>query len=71
MLSLLTVSNKPDAEGQLNTGNKVTNDVKLMVKVCTLHSRSHLKCMKSNPKHRLAGLSESMYLRQCISMCEI
>jgi protein-disulfide isomerase len=32
MLNLLAVSNIPDAEGQLNTGNKVTNDIKLMVK---------------------------------------
>ncbi|KAL2814733.1 thioredoxin-like protein [Aspergillus granulosus] len=32
LLDLLTVADKPDAEGQLNTGNKVTNDIKLMVK---------------------------------------
>lgn len=33
MLELLTVSEKPSSDGQLNTGNKVTNDIKLMVKV--------------------------------------
>ncbi|KAF9894185.1 hypothetical protein FE257_007687 [Aspergillus nanangensis] len=30
MLNLLTVSEKPNAEGQRNTGNQVTNDIKLM-----------------------------------------
>jgi hypothetical protein len=70
MLNLLAVSNIPDAEGQLNTGNKVTNDIKLMVKVCTWHNHSRLNSMKSNTEHRLAGSSESMSLQQCISMCE-
>ncbi|KAL2826032.1 hypothetical protein BJY01DRAFT_151069 [Aspergillus pseudoustus] len=32
LLTLLTVADKPDAEGQLNTGNKVTSDIKLMVR---------------------------------------
>ncbi|KKK23774.1 hypothetical protein P175DRAFT_0468614 [Aspergillus ochraceoroseus IBT 24754] len=32
ILELLTVSGKADDEGNLNTGNKVTNDVKLMVR---------------------------------------
>ncbi|KAL4912195.1 thioredoxin-like protein [Aspergillus aurantiobrunneus] len=31
-LELLTVAEIPDERGQLNTGNKVTNDIKLMVK---------------------------------------
>ena len=31
--SLLELSDKPDKDGSLNIGNKVTNDVKLMVKV--------------------------------------
>lgn len=33
VLRMLMVSDKPSADGQLNTGNQVTNDVKLMVKV--------------------------------------
>ncbi|GAB1212894.1 hypothetical protein ATERTT37_002043 [Aspergillus terreus] len=32
VLRMLMVSDKPSADGQLNTGNQVTNDVKLMVK---------------------------------------
>ncbi|KAL4935066.1 hypothetical protein BDV06DRAFT_207748 [Aspergillus oleicola] len=32
ILELLRVAEKPDKEGQLNSGNKVTNDIKLMVK---------------------------------------
>ncbi|KAG2415749.1 hypothetical protein HFD88_006940 [Aspergillus terreus] len=32
VLRMLIVSDKPSADGQLNTGNQVTNDVKLMVK---------------------------------------
>ncbi|KAL5365752.1 thioredoxin-like protein [Aspergillus floccosus] len=32
VLQMLMVSDKPSADGQLNTGNQVTNDVKLMVK---------------------------------------
>lgn len=31
--SLLEISNKPDADGGLNSGNKVTDDIKLLVKV--------------------------------------
>lgn len=34
ILKLLLVADKPDKEGQLNVGNKVTSDIKLMVKVC-------------------------------------
>ncbi|QIW95751.1 hypothetical protein AMS68_001269 [Peltaster fructicola] len=30
--SLLEISNKPDADGGLNSGNKVTDDIKLLVK---------------------------------------
>lgn len=33
ILSLLKVSNKPTEDGSLNTGNEVTNDIKIMVKV--------------------------------------
>jgi hypothetical protein len=33
MLALLTVSDKPNADGDLNIGNGVTNDLKLMIKV--------------------------------------
>jgi hypothetical protein len=33
MLALLTVSVKPNADGDLNIGNGVTNDLKLMIKV--------------------------------------
>jgi protein-disulfide isomerase len=36
VLRMLMVSDKPSADGQLNTGNQVTNDVKLMVKVSTV-----------------------------------
>ncbi|KAL4889147.1 hypothetical protein BDV59DRAFT_195962 [Aspergillus ambiguus] len=32
VLQMLTVSDKPSADGQLNMGNQVTNDIKLMVK---------------------------------------
>ncbi|KAL4927940.1 DsbA family protein [Aspergillus undulatus] len=32
ILELLIVAEKPDENGQLNTGNKVTNDIKLMIK---------------------------------------
>ncbi|KAL6239428.1 hypothetical protein BDW75DRAFT_236613 [Aspergillus navahoensis] len=32
ILRLLTIAETPDKDGQLNTGNKVTNDIKLMVK---------------------------------------
>ncbi|KAL4878256.1 hypothetical protein BJY04DRAFT_196613 [Aspergillus karnatakaensis] len=32
ILKLLTVAEKPDKEGQLNIGNQVTTDIKLMVK---------------------------------------
>ena len=34
LLGLLRVDDKPDPEGSLNIGNKVTNDLKLLVKVC-------------------------------------
>lgn len=34
--SLLEISDKPDKDGSKNTGNKVTNDIKLMVKVRVL-----------------------------------
>ncbi|KAL4867869.1 hypothetical protein BDV12DRAFT_111613 [Aspergillus spectabilis] len=34
ILELLTVAEEPDKEGQLNAGNKVTTDIKLMVKAC-------------------------------------
>lgn len=33
ILGLLTVKDKPDDNGQLNTGNQVTNDLKLMIRV--------------------------------------
>lgn len=32
--SLLEIPDKPSEDGSLNVGNKVTNDIKLMVKVC-------------------------------------
>ncbi|KAL2824555.1 hypothetical protein BDW59DRAFT_86314 [Aspergillus cavernicola] len=32
ILKLLTVAEKPDEAGQLNTGNQVTNDIKLMIR---------------------------------------
>ena len=35
--SLLQISDKPDKDGSLNTGNGVTNDIKVMVKVCKDH----------------------------------
>ena len=34
--SLLEVSDKPDKDGSLNNGNKVTNDIKLQVKVMNI-----------------------------------
>lgn len=34
LLDLLTISETPGEDGQLNAGNKVTNDIKWMVKVC-------------------------------------
>lgn len=34
VLDLLTVSATPGAGGELNSGNQVTNDIKLMIKVC-------------------------------------
>ena len=45
--SLLEISDKPGADGSLNSGNKVTDDIKLQVKVscfdvcrsCTDHRR--------------------------------
>jgi len=33
---LLKISNRPDAEGGLNSGNKVTDDLKLVVKMARL-----------------------------------
>jgi hypothetical protein len=38
VLKMLTVSDKPGEDGSLNTGNEVTNDIKLMTKVCTAQS---------------------------------
>lgn len=38
ILELLIVADRPGEEGQLNAGNKVTNDIKLMIKVCTWES---------------------------------
>ena len=35
-LDLLTISDKPDSEGGLNSGNGVTNDVKVLVKAARL-----------------------------------
>lgn len=34
VLELLRVSDKPDKDGSLNTGNGVTDDIKVFVKVC-------------------------------------
>lgn len=34
MLKLLKISDQPDKDGNLNIGNGVTTDMKLMVKVC-------------------------------------
>jgi hypothetical protein len=34
LLDLLTISETPGEDGQLNAGNKVTTDIKWMVKVC-------------------------------------
>lgn len=34
LLDLLTISETPGEDGQLNAGNQVTNDIKWMVKVC-------------------------------------
>ena len=34
VLDLLTVPDKPGEHGELNVGNEVTNDIKVMVKVC-------------------------------------
>lgn len=36
VFELLEISDKPGEGGSLNIGNKVTDDVKLMVKVCLL-----------------------------------
>jgi hypothetical protein len=33
MLKLLTISDKPGEDGSLNTGNAVTNDLKVLVKM--------------------------------------
>ena len=43
MMSLLEISDKPGEDGSLNIGNRVTDDVKLMVKVSLLEStlRAH------------------------------
>jgi hypothetical protein len=38
VLDLLTISETPGDDGQLNVGNQVTNDIKWMVKV------KHLSC---------------------------
>ena len=35
---LLEVADKPGKDGSMNIGNGVTNDVKLMVKVCVTYS---------------------------------
>lgn len=35
VLDLLTIPDKPGADGALNVGNGVTNDIKVMVKVCS------------------------------------
>jgi len=40
VLKMLTVSDKPGEDGSLNTGNEVTNDIKLMTKAarfCSIH----------------------------------
>ena len=38
MMSLLEISDKPGEDGSLNSGNRVTDDVKIMVKVSPLES---------------------------------
>lgn len=39
ILGLLTIKDKPDENGQLNTGNQVTNDLKLIIRV-SVHGKS-------------------------------
>lgn len=39
ILELLTIKDKPDENGQLNTGNQVTNDLKLIIRV-SIHGKS-------------------------------
>ena len=39
IFELLEVSDKPAEDGSLNVGNKVTNDIKLMVKVRSIQGR--------------------------------
>lgn len=41
VLSTLTVADKPGPDGSLNSGNGVTNDIKVLVKVC-LSSFAHI-----------------------------
>ena len=40
--SLLEVSDKSDKDGSKNIGNGVTNDIKLMVKVCRSCTTNHI-----------------------------
>ena len=47
--SLLEVSDKPGKDGSLNIGNSVTNDVKLMVKVCRGYKASHCSFTQLTP----------------------
>ena len=45
VMALLEVGDKPGKDGGLNIGNKVTNDVKLMVKV------NYLECVREGQRH--------------------
>jgi hypothetical protein len=38
MYNLLEISDKPDGKGELNTGNKVTDDFKQLIKVRYVHN---------------------------------
>lgn len=53
---LVRISDKPGEDGSLNSGNGVTDDVKLMVKVglpCEMGSEYWLMCLQAN---RLVGI---------------
>ena len=44
VLDMLCVADKPAEDGSLNIGNKVTNDLKVLVKVCLIDMSVLLHC---------------------------
>lgn len=56
--SLLEISDKPDKDGSTNTGNGVTNDIKLMVKVLVVSVFEKMRTLKLRlgQANRLTGV---------------